>query len=68
VRIRVWALGEIYDWDPSKQKFRRAQVLKCLGWMRQHGYVPSGQGQRTTVLEKKSKLPSAKRHQRDESV
>ncbi len=54
-------IAEVYGWDESKAKFSRDQIIKCIGWMKKQGYVPTGQGQRTTVLAKKSKLRSKRK-------
>lgn len=54
-------IAEVYGWDESKAKFTRPQIIKCIAWMHSHGYVPTGQGQRTTVLAKKSKLRSKRK-------
>lgn len=54
-------IAEVYGWDESKKKFSRPQIIKCIAWMNKQGYVPTGQGQRTTVLEKKSKLRSKRK-------
>ncbi len=55
--------AEFYAWDDSKKKFSRDQILSRIAWMRQHGYVPTDRGQRTTVLEKKPKPPSGRKKQ-----
>jgi len=54
-------IAEVYGWDESKAKFPRPQIIKCVAWMKTQGYVPTGQGQRTTVLEKKSNLRSKRK-------
>jgi hypothetical protein len=54
-------IAEVYGWDESKKKFSRPQIVRCIGWMNKQGYVPTGQGQRTAVLEKKSNLPSKRK-------
>jgi len=54
-------IAEVYGWDESKRRFSRTEILARIAWMRQHGYVPAGQGQRTTVLKKKVKLPSSRK-------
>ena len=56
-------VAEFYAWDESKKKFSRDQILSRIAWMRQHGYVPAGRGQRTTVVEKKIKPPSSRKKQ-----
>jgi type I restriction enzyme S subunit len=57
-------IAEVYGWDESKKKFPRPRIIKCIAWMNKQGYVPTGQGQRTTVPEKKSKLRSVRREER----
>ncbi len=54
-------VAEVYGWDESKRRFSRADILNRIAWMRQHGYVPTGGGRRTTVLKKKVKLPSSRK-------
>jgi type I restriction enzyme, S subunit len=54
-------IKEIYGWDESKAKFDRPRILACLEWMRKQGYVPTGTGQRTQVLERKTRLPSKRK-------
>lgn len=56
-------VAEFYAWDESKTKFSRDQILSRIAWMRQHDYVPAGRGQRTTVVEKKTKPPSGRKKQ-----
>ncbi len=44
---------EVYGWHESKRKFPPKRIAECIRWMRDNGYVPSGAGQRTQVVEKK---------------
>jgi type I restriction enzyme S subunit len=55
---------EIYGWHESKKRFTAERITSCLAWMREHGYVPSGQGQRTRTIEKKTRLPSRRPHRK----
>lgn len=54
-------IDEFYGWDDSKKKFKRADILKQLKWMRSEDYVPTGKGERTTNRTKQTRLPSSKR-------
>lgn len=49
-------IEEVYGWDASKAKFSRSDILRRLAWMRKHGYVPQGTGQRTAVASKRTEL------------
>ena len=48
--------AEIYGWHEQKQKFSSHRIQRVLQWMREHGYVPTGQGQRTRVLSRPTTL------------
>ena len=42
--------GVLNDWHPEKRKKFRAEDLRnWLGWMRRNGFVPKGQGPRTST-------------------
>lgn len=51
---------EVHGWHEKKKRFDRAKITKCLAWMREHDYVPTGQGQRTLLAEKRQS-PSSKK-------
>jgi len=52
-------IAEVYGWDESKKRFPEARITRCIAWMRKHGYIPTGTGQRTQlrppVSEKKTR-------------
>ena len=37
--------AEIHGWHESKKRFQADRIASCLGWMREHGYIPTGKGQ-----------------------
>ena len=53
--------AEIHGWHEAKRRFEGQRIITCLGWMRQHGYVPSGHGQRTTVVQETTNSESRRR-------
>jgi len=53
--------AEIYNWDPQKAKFTRRVIGGRLQWMRKHGYVPRGTGERTQPVAKPTKLKPRRR-------
>ncbi len=52
-------IAEVHGWDESKKRFAEDRITRCIDWMRKHGYIPTGTGQRTQlrppVSEKKSR-------------
>lgn len=48
-------IAEIHGWHEDKKRFKPPEIRSWLQWMRAQGYVPTGQGQRTTVVAKAKK-------------
>lgn len=58
-------IAEVHGWHESKaKKFTPQAIRSRLKWMREHGYVPSGQGQRTRIIEKTTRLRSTRGRKR----
>jgi hypothetical protein len=38
---------EVYGWHPDKEKFTPDRIHKCIEWIRQQGFTPTGTGKRT---------------------
>jgi type I restriction enzyme S subunit len=55
---------EVHGWHTSKKRFTPMQIETRIAWMRKFGYVPSGRGQRTTLLDRKSKVPPRRKGRR----
>lgn len=49
-------IAEIYGWHESKKRFTPATIRARLKWMRQNGYVPTGHGQRTRLMQNLGRL------------
>jgi len=54
-------IAEIHGWHESKKRFTQRTILARLKWMRTHGYVPRGTGERTQAIAKTSKLKRRRR-------
>lgn len=66
-------VAEVHGWHESKKRFDQPKITKCLTWMREHGYVPTGQGQHTRVIAREEQSLSPKRrptgeHKRSSTV
>jgi type I restriction enzyme S subunit len=61
-------IAEVHGWHEEKKKFGPDVIRDRLKWMRQNGYVPTGQGQRTRLVEKATKLKSRRRMKGDASA
>lgn len=55
---------EVHGWHASKKRFTPKQIETRIAWMRKFGYVPVGRGQRTKLLDRKSKVPPKRKGRR----
>ncbi len=61
-------ITEVHGWHEQKKRFGPEAIRTRLEWMRKNGYVPTGQGQRTRLAGKETKLPSRRRKKGDAST
>ena len=54
-------IAEVYGWHESKKRFTPATIRTRLRWMRQHGYVPIGQGEKTKPAQNLTTKPTTMR-------
>lgn len=51
-------VAEVHGWHPEKARFTPQMICSRLRWMRQHGYVPTGHGERTQLAGQGAKRKS----------
>ncbi len=61
-------IAEVHGWHEQKKKFSPEVIKDRLNWMRQNGYIPTGQGQRTRLAAKATRLHSRRRKKGDAST
>jgi hypothetical protein len=61
-------IAEVHGWHEQKRRFGPEVIKERLDWMRKNGYVPTGQGQRTRLAGKETKLHSQRRKKGDASI
>ena len=57
-------IAEVYGWDESKKRFPEERITRCMAWMRKHGYIPTGTGQRTQLRQPVSEQKTRRRRQK----
>jgi type I restriction enzyme S subunit len=45
-------IAEVHQWHPTKvEKFPADRIVRCIGWMKSQGFVPTGTGPRSEFLD-----------------